>query len=108
MTLHIEDVRGTIAGGFSAARVDMDHERSHVYIENAAARVNFWPLLVGRISVRSAAAPTWCEVEVRRRIRPPPNTPPKFLPRLLSISAERATAQQPGHHRAQRQTRGIH
>ena len=91
VTLRIEEVRGTIAGGFSAVRVDVDHERSHVYIENAAARVNFWPLLVGRISVRSAAADL-VQIEVRRRIRPPPDTPPKFLPRLLSISAERATA----------------
>ena len=91
VTLRIEDVRGTIAGGFSAAKVDVNHERSHVYIENAAARVNFWPLLVGRISVRSAAADL-VQIEVKRRIRPPPDTPPKFLPRLLSISAERATA----------------
>ena len=52
VTLRIEDVRGTIAGGFRAVRVDVNHERSHVYIENASARVNFWPLLVGRISVR--------------------------------------------------------
>jgi translocation and assembly module TamB len=91
VTLHIEDVRGTIAGGFRAARVDVDHERSHVYIENASARVNFWPLLVGRISVRRADAEL-VQVEVRRRVRPPPDTPPKFMPRLLSISAERATA----------------
>ena len=91
VTLHIYDVSGTIAGGFSAERVDIDHERSHVYIENAAARVNFWPLLVGRISVRRASADL-VQIEVRRRTRPPPDTPPKFLPRLLSISAERATA----------------
>ena len=91
VTLRIEDVRGTIAGGFSAARVNVNHERSHVYIENASARVNFWPLLVGRISVRRADADL-VQVEVKRRVRPPPDTPPKFLPRLLSISAERATA----------------
>ncbi len=91
VTLRIDDVRGTIAGGFSALKVNVNHERSHVYIENAAARVNFWPLLVGRISVRSASADL-VQIEVKRRIRPPPDTPPKFLPRLLSISAERATA----------------
>jgi translocation and assembly module TamB len=91
VTLRIEDVRGTIAGGFSAAKVHVDHERSHVYIENAAARVNFWPLLVGRISVRRASADL-VQIEVRRRVRPPPDTPPKFMPRLLSISAERAGA----------------
>jgi len=46
---------------------------------------------VGRISVRRADAEL-VQVEVKRRLRPPPDTPPKFLPRLLSISAERATA----------------
>ena len=30
------------------------------------------------------------EIEVKRRLKPPPNTPPKFLPRFLSISAETA------------------
>jgi hypothetical protein len=91
VTLRIEDVRGTIAGGFRAVRVDVNHERSHVYIENASARVNFWPLLVGRISVRRADADLVL-VEVKRRLHPPPDTTPRFLPRLLSISAERATA----------------
>ena len=91
MTLHIESVHGTIAGGFSADKVDVDHETSHVRVINGSARVNFWPLLVGRISVRAAHAEL-VEITVKKRIRPKPLTPPKFLPRLLSISAERATA----------------
>lgn len=91
MTLKIENVHGTIAGGFSADRVDVDHEVTHVRVVNGSARVNFWPLLVGRISVRAANAEL-VEITVKRRTRPKPITPPKFLPRLLSISAERATA----------------
>jgi translocation and assembly module TamB len=90
MTLRIDDVQGTIAGGFSAANVEVDHEVTHVRVVKGSARVNFWPLLVGRISVRSADAEL-VEITVKRRTRPRPTTPPKFMPRLLSISAERAT-----------------
>ena len=51
VVLRIANIRGTIAGGFSAERVDVIHEVSTVVISNGRARVNFWPLLVGRISV---------------------------------------------------------
>ena len=89
VTIHIEHVYGTIAGGFGADTVDIDSERTHVRVEKGSARINFWPLLVGRIAVRAAGADL-VEVEVKRRLHPPPNTPPKFLPRFLSISAETA------------------
>jgi translocation and assembly module TamB len=91
VTLRIENVHGTIAGGFGADRVDVDQERAHVRVDKGAARVNVWPLLVGRIAVRSAKAERVL-IEVKRRLRPPPDTPPKFLPRLLSISTESAAA----------------
>jgi translocation and assembly module TamB len=86
VTLHIERVYGTIAGGFGADRVEVDSERTRVLVVKGSARVNFWPLLVGRIAVRSATADL-VEVDVKRRLTPPPKTPPKFLPRFLSISA---------------------
>jgi len=89
VTLIIEDVHGTIAGGFSAKRVDVDHPVTHVLVENGRARVNFWPLLVGRISVRRAQADLVL-VEVKKRPKDRPITPPRFLPRFLSISAEKA------------------
>ena len=73
-------------------------------VENGSARVNVWPLLVGRIAVREARADTVL-IEVRRAAAPPPKTPPKFLPRLLSISAESASADEPRHRRAERQAR---
>jgi translocation and assembly module TamB len=91
VTLKIEKVHGTIAGGFGADLADIDHERSHVRVVHGSARVNVWPLLVGRIAVREARAET-VSVEVKRRLKPPPKTPPRFLPRLLSISAGSASA----------------
>jgi len=91
VTLRIERVYGTIAGGFGADTVDIDSERNHVRVEKGSARINFWPLLVGRIAVRAAGAEL-VEIEVKRRLHPPPKLPPKFLPRFLSISAETARA----------------
>jgi len=91
VTLKIERVHGTIAGGFGADRVDVDQERAHVLVEHGQARVNIWPLLVGRIAVRAASADIVL-VEVKRRLTPPPDTPSRFLPRFLSISAEQANA----------------
>lgn len=91
MVLRVDEVHGTIAGGFSARNVDVDHELTHVRVVGGSARVNFWPLLVGRISVRAANA-EFVEVTVKRRTRPRPKLPPKFMPRLLSISAEHAAA----------------
>src|SRR5689334_10775652 len=89
VTLVIEDVHGTIAGGFSAKKVDVDHALTHVLVENGRARVNFWPLLVGRISVRRAQADL-VVVEVKKRPKDRPVTAPRFMPRFLSISAEKA------------------
>jgi translocation and assembly module TamB len=89
VTLKIEEVSGTITGGFGARMVDVDQELTHVRVEGGKARINFWPLLVGRISVRRAEADVVL-VEVKRRPKDRPKTPPKFMPRFLSISAERA------------------
>ena len=90
VTLRIQNVHGTIAGGFGADRVDVDQERAHVMVAKGSARVNIWPLLVGRIAVRNAQADVVL-IEMKKRLTPPPKTPPKFLPRLLSISAESAS-----------------
>ena len=82
------------------------HERTHVRVEKGTARVNFWPLLVGRISVRAAGADL-VQIEVKPRLHPPPNTPPKFLPRFLSISAETRVRAAARHRRAERQARRV-
>ena len=91
MTLKVGNVHGTIAGGFGADIVEIGQELSDVRVEQGSARVNIWPLLAGRISVREAHADL-VQVQVKRRLRPKPKTPPRFLPRLLSIAAERAHA----------------
>ncbi|HEU4781448.1 MAG TPA: translocation/assembly module TamB domain-containing protein [Steroidobacteraceae bacterium] len=91
VTLHIENIHGTIAGGFGADWADIDHERNHIRVVNGSARVNFWPLLVGRIAVREATADL-VHIDVKRRLNPQPKQSPKFMPRLLSISAETASA----------------
>ncbi|HEU4592560.1 MAG TPA: translocation/assembly module TamB domain-containing protein [Steroidobacteraceae bacterium] len=89
VTLKIEGVHGTIAGGFDARLVEVDQEITYVRVENGRARVNFWPILVGRISVRRAEADQVL-VQVKPRPKDRPKTPPKFMPGFLSISAERA------------------
>jgi translocation and assembly module TamB len=89
MTLKIENVHGTIAGGFSADRVEVRQEVTNVIVDRGSARVNVWPLLVGRIAVRDARADQ-VSIEVKRRIRPKPDTAAKFMPRFLSIGAEHA------------------
>jgi translocation and assembly module TamB len=89
VTLRIQDVHGTIAGGFDARLVEVDHELSYVRVENGRARVNFWPILVGRISVRRADADLVL-VHVKPRPKDRPIKAPKFMPGFLSISAERA------------------
>ena len=43
-------------------------ERTHVRVEKGTARVNFWPLLVGRISVRDARADLVL-IEVKPRLQ---------------------------------------
>ena len=40
VTLRIDEVKGTIAGGFSAEYVDVDHELSRTQVWKGSARVN--------------------------------------------------------------------
>jgi translocation and assembly module TamB len=89
VTLIIEGAKGSIARGVSADVVDVQHERAHVRVEGGRATVNFWPILVGRIAANRAAADLVL-VEVKPRLKPPVDPSNKFLPRLLSISAEHA------------------
>ena len=92
VTLKIEDVRGTIAGGFSAALVDVDQELTHVRVENAARRASIsgrcWS---GASSVRDAHAELVL-VEVKRAPAIRRRTRRRGSCRgFLSISAEHAT-----------------
>ena len=76
VTLHIEHVHGTIAGGFGADARRYRQRTQPRARREGSARVNFWPLLVGRIAVRAADADL-VEIEVKRRLHPPPDTTPE-------------------------------
>ena len=68
--------------------------RAHVTCASrtATARVNFWPLLVGPHRGARRAGRVSCRSTSSGGRSRHPKTPPKFLPRLLSISAETASA----------------
>ena len=84
VTLKIADVRGTIAGGFEARLVEVDHELTYVRVEHGRARVNFWPILVGRISVRRADADL-----VLVQVKPRPKDRPSSVKALAKGSGRR-------------------
>ena len=91
VTMEIGAVRGTIAGGFDVARFELTHERVHLVIEDAHARLSIAPLLWQTLDVPVARARSVL-VEVRPRVRPPDDSTPRFLPRLLRIDAGDARA----------------
>jgi hypothetical protein len=79
----------TIAGGFRAVRVKpRTQPRGH---QERPARADSRPC-GGPLFGSAKRGDILAVVEVKRRLHPPPDTTPRFLPRLLSISAERATA----------------
>jgi translocation and assembly module TamB len=91
VTMEIGAVRGTIAGGFDVARFELTHERVHLVIEEAHARLSIAPLLWQMLDVPEARARSVL-IEVRPRVRPPDDSTPRFLPRLLRIDAGDASA----------------
>lgn len=91
VTMEIGTVRGTIAGGFDVSRFELTHQRVHLVIEAAHARLAIAPLLWQTIDVPVASARSVL-IEVRPRTRPPGTSAPRFLPRLLRIDAGDARA----------------
>ncbi len=91
VTMQIQGVRGTIAGGFDVARFELTHERVHLVVEAAHAQLAIAPLLWQTIDVPVARARSVL-IEVRARATPPPKSTPRFLPRLLRIDAGDASA----------------
>ena len=63
---------------------------SHVRVEKGSARVNLLAAAGGAHLGARRAAPTSCRSRSSAGCTRHPNTPPKFLPRFLSISAETA------------------
>jgi translocation and assembly module TamB len=91
VTLDIGTVSGTIAGGFTLSRFELDHERVHLVAEDIHARLAVAPLLWQKIDVPEVRARNLL-IEVRTVPKRPRKGPPKFLPRLLRIETDDARA----------------
>jgi translocation and assembly module TamB len=85
--LVITGVSGTLARGVHADRVEIDHELVHLTFEGIDGRVALAPLLLQTIRSGDARVHS-ALIEVKRRTRQVPPSPPVFLPRWLLISAE--------------------
>ena len=85
--VRIEHVSGTIAGGASAALVEIDQERVHLEIRGLYTRVRLEPLLWQIVRTPDTKV-DGVYVEIKRPTRPPSGPPdhaPQFLPRWLTI-----------------------
>lgn len=81
--------RGTLAGGFTLQRFELEHERVHLLFEDIKGHATLLPLLwqtihADDVTMRSA------RVEVRRWKSTPPQSAPRFLPRGLILRVDRA------------------
>jgi translocation and assembly module TamB len=87
VTLEIDGVSGTVAGGLHADRVLIEHELINIDVEGIDARVTVPPLLLQKInspitSVHSA------RLQIKKRVHPATPGPPSFLPRWLQINVD--------------------
>ena len=80
VSLTISGVRGTLAHGVHADRVEIDHELVHLTFEGIDGRVALAPLLLQTIRSPDATVHS-ALIEVKRRTRQVPPSPPVFLPR---------------------------
>lgn len=83
-TIEIAPPRGTLVGGFEVARVEIDHERSHLVFQGIQGRLSVLSLLWQTVDARDVTVKS-AFVEVRRRKRPSNNKNPRFLPPGLVI-----------------------
>ena len=85
--LDIVNVKGTIASGISAERVEIDHRLVHLRFEGIQGRVHLLPLLWQTIHSTDAVIHS-TYIEVKRRTRPPDGSPPFFLPHWMLITSD--------------------
>jgi translocation and assembly module TamB len=86
--VEVRDVRGTLAGGFTAQYFELNHPRATVKVKKLRARVAVLPLLWRTIVVRDATIDdAFVQVFTSKR---PPRKPPRFLPPFVSVRAEGA------------------
>lgn len=86
-TLHIEDVSGTLAGGFRLGSFDLQHPRVHLHLKDVTGNLELLPLLWQTISVPQLRIGD-ALVDVRPKVEPDKPWEPRFLPRLLKIRSE--------------------
>ncbi len=82
----IRDVRGSLADGFTVGAIDIEHDIVHIHIRGARGRVELLPLLWQSVEARGVAVEHLI-IEQQHRDRPPPDTPLRFLPGLLTVEA---------------------
>jgi translocation and assembly module TamB len=89
VTLQLEGVEGTLAGGFRVRLVDVDHPRAHTRYQQVAGRIAIAPLFWQTIRVPELRLDT-ALIEVRaRRVTPgAPTRALRFLPSLLTIRTD--------------------
>jgi translocation and assembly module TamB len=87
-TLDIVNVKGTIAHGITAERVEIDHRLVHLRFEGISGRVSVLPLLWQTITAHEAIVKS-AFIQVRRSNRPSDGRPLVFLPQWMLITADR-------------------
>lgn len=97
--LQIDDVRGTLAGGFTVERIVIEHDLVYLRIDGIRARLELLPLLWQTIDVSDFEVRD-LEVAPQPRNQPLPTEAKPFLPRLLTLEARQtrvrsATIKQP-------------
>jgi translocation and assembly module TamB len=80
--------KGTLAGGFTLERFELDHERVHLRFEGNAGHVRLLPLLWQTIYAQDVTMRS-AYVEIRRWKHPRPKSAPFFLPRGLIIQGNK-------------------
>jgi translocation and assembly module TamB len=87
-TVDIVNVKGTVAHGITAERVEIDHRLAHLRFEGISGRVSVLPLLWQTISAHHAVVNS-AFIQVRRSTRPSDGAPIVFLPQWMLITADR-------------------
>jgi autotransporter translocation and assembly factor TamB len=84
VTLQAEGAAGTLAGGMTLRRFELEHELVSLRVENVAGRVRMLPLLWQTIEVEDGHVDdAWIAIHPRKT--PPPKRTPRFLPAFLSV-----------------------
>jgi translocation and assembly module TamB len=80
--------RGRLIGPLAIERLEIDHERVHVVVEQLAADLDLTGIPFLKVTVREARIAR-ADVQVKARTKPPTDEPPQFLPGPLRLGIER-------------------